>query len=212
MCVPGPATSMPAPGCCVGGSWLNSQSPRSTSAAADGPAKGKLERNVGGGRGEIQAPPRARTGFWALPTTFSNARAPAVTPPPRLSLQLTKKAHHTGGGFVLCLCKIHSRCKQLLTHAPAKLLLPGTSEHFTRAIKSTRECKAPADSNVPFPLSYPIHFSPFNSQAGFYQHSNLCWSAVLTYHILSDIIIRFLEGRTPNLTLSRVSQTQTTMH
>lgn len=118
----------------------------------------------------------------------------------------------TGGGFVLCLCKIHSRCNQLLTHAPAKLRLPGTSEHFTRAIKSTRECKAPANSTVPFSLSYPIHFSPFNSQEGFYQHSNLCWSAVLTYHILSDIIIWFLEGRTPNLMLSRVSQTQTTMY
>lgn len=68
--------------------------PKVNISCRDGPAKEKLERNVGGGRGEIQAPPRARTGFWALPATFSTARAPAVTPPPRLSLQLTTKAHH----------------------------------------------------------------------------------------------------------------------
>lgn len=39
--------------------------------------------------------------------------------------------------------------------------------------------------------------------------SILCWYALLIYHVLSDIINLLLQGITPSLVLSRVSQTQT---
>lgn len=161
--------------------------------------------------------PEVRQGSWLLQVTFSNnlqCHTTTTSIPP---------AHHKGaprpeGGLVLCLYKYAATatsCSPMIqpnsSQAPAELLLPGTSEHFTRSMKSTHECKEPANSNLPFSLSYAILLSPFNLQEGFCQHSNLRWSALLTYHILSDIIIWFLEGITPNLVLSRVSQTATTI-
>lgn len=142
-------------------------SPQVNISCRDGPAKGKLERDVGGGRGEHKHLPSQDRLLGSPGYILQGPRTCGHT-----TTTSTPPAHHKGSPQAeVALCRIHSRCNQLLTHAPAKLPLPGTSEHFTWAMKPTRDCKAPANSNVPLSLSYPVHSSAFNSQEGFCQHS-----------------------------------------